>query len=181
MKRTSALVLCLPVAAILGIAAPAAAQPSTDTQVTFTVATANLNIEAPTSVNLGSAFPGQELRGPIGPVTVRDDRAAASATWVASVVASDFATGTGEPTEIIQSQLAEYWSGPATSSTGTGTFVPGQPTQEQAITLNQPRVAFSKTSGSGNNTVTWTPRLILSIPSDAVGGLYTGTVTHSVS
>ncbi|XTZ16515.1 hypothetical protein ACQSSU_03755 [Micromonospora echinospora] len=181
MKRTSALMLCLPAAAILGVAAPAAAQPSVDTQVTFTVATANLNIEAPASANLGSAFPGQQLRGSIGPVTVRDQRAAPTATWTAQVVASDFRTGTGEVTEIIQAQLVEYWSGPATATSGTGTFVPGQPTEAERVTLNQPRVAFSKTSGSGNNSATWNPRLIVSIPSDAVGGLYTGTVTHSVS
>ncbi|WP_036377074.1 hypothetical protein [Micromonospora sp. ATCC 39149] len=181
MKRTLAPVLCLPAAVILGVATPAAAQPSVDTQVTFTVATANLTIEAPSSVNLGSAFPGQRLRGPMGPVTVRDQRAAATATWTAMVVASDFRTGTGEPTEIIQAQLVEYWSGPATATTGTGTFVPGQPTEAQRVTLNQPRVAFSKTSGAGNNSATWNPTLEISIPSDAVGGLYTGTVTHSVS
>ncbi|MGX7676764.1 hypothetical protein [Plantactinospora sp. DSM 117369] len=180
MKKKLAPLLCL-AAAALTIATPAAAQPSGDTTVTFTVATANLNIEMSASVNLGSAFPGARLVGQLGTVTVRDQRAAANATWTASVVASSFTTGTGDPTEVIQPQLVEYWSGPTTATTGTGTFVPGQPTQAERVSLSAPRTAFSKTSGSGNNSASWNPTLEINIPSDAVGGLYNGTVTHSVS
>jgi hypothetical protein len=33
----------------------------------------------------------------------------------------------------------------------------------------------------GNNTTTWNPTLIVTIPSTAVAGTYTGTVTHSVA
>ncbi|MDG4789513.1 hypothetical protein O7626_26925 [Micromonospora sp. WMMD1102] len=172
----------LGVAAVtLAVASPAAAQPSADTIVTFTVATANLTIEVPASVNLGSAFPGGRLVGQMGVVTVRDQRAAATATWVAQVVASDFRTDDGEPSEIIPPQLVEYWSGPAVATTGTGVFVPGQPTRDERVTLSEPRVAFSKTSGSGNNTASWNPTLEITIPPGAVGGLYVGTVTHSVS
>lgn len=75
----------------------------------------------------------------------------------------------------------EYWSGPAISTTGTGTFVPGQPTPADAVTLNLPRTAFSKTSGSGNNSATWDPSLRITLPPAAVGGLYTGVITHSVA
>ncbi|AVT34381.1 hypothetical protein C6361_11630 [Plantactinospora sp. BC1] len=180
MKKMLAPTFCLAAATLL-IATPAAAQPSADTIVTFTVATANLTIEAPAAVNLGSAFPGQRLSGQLGTVTVRDQRAAANATWTASVVSSEFRTGDGDPGQIIQPQLVEYWSGPATSTTGTGTFVPGQPTEADRVSLSVPRTAFAKTSGSGNNSASWNPTLVINIPPDAVGGLYTGTVTHSVS
>lgn len=165
----------------VAVATPAAAQPSGNTIVTFTVSTSDLIIQVPPSVNLGAAFPGQELTGQLGNVRVVDQRAALNAVWTASVVSSAFTTGGGTPEETILPNLVEYWSGPAVATTGTGTFVPGQPTSADAVTLNVPRVAFSKTSGAGDNSATWNPTLEITIPPQAVGGLYTGTVTHSVA
>ena len=148
--------------------------------MTFTVSTAALNIIVPTNVSLGSAFEGNSLTSQTGNVSVSDLRAALAATWIASVATTAFTTGTGTGPETVQPGLVNYWSGGAVASSGTGTIVPGQPTAATAVSLNQPRTAFSKTSGSGDNTVTWNPTLVITIPSDAVGGLYQGTVTHSV-
>jgi hypothetical protein len=177
------LISCVIAAAVVGAAPlPAVAQgPSGDTTVTFTVATANLTIEVPSSRNLGSGFPGQTVSGQLGTVTVDDQRAAANATWTVQVVSTQFDTGTDDPTEVIVPNLVTYWSGPATATTGNGTFVPGQPTRADRVSLERPRIAFSKTSGSGNNSASWNPTLEITIPQDAVGGLYSGTVTHSVS
>ncbi|WP_198547496.1 hypothetical protein [Streptomyces jeddahensis] len=97
------------------------------------------------------------------------------------MVSTQFDTGTDAPAEIILPNLVNYWSGQATSTTGTGTFVPGQPTRADRRSLETARTAFSKTSGSGNNTASWNPTLEITIPNDAVGGLYSGTVTHSVA
>ncbi|GAB2756978.1 hypothetical protein GCM10027072_63950 [Streptomyces bullii] len=160
---------------------PAVAQPSGDTTVTFTVATSNLTIEVPASRNLGSGAPGATIGGQLGTVTVNDMRAAANATWRATVVASQFDTGGDQETEVILPNLVNYWSGPATATTGTGTFVPGQPARTNRVSLEQPRTAFSKTTGSGNNSASWNPTLEITIPPDAIGGLYSGTVTHSVA
>ncbi|MGV9216154.1 hypothetical protein ACTFTM_30250 [Micromonospora sp. RB23] len=168
-------------AAVLALAAPAAAAPSGDTVVTFTISTANLDISVPPSVNLGAAFAGSTIQGQLGNVTVTDSRAALSATWTATVSSTAFTTGGGTGSETILPNLVEYWSGPAISTTGTGTFVPGQLTSADAVTLNLPRVAFSKTSGSGNNSATWNPTLRITIPPSAVGGTYTGVITHSVA
>lgn len=180
--RRRVLLSCVIAVAVVGAAPlPAVAQPSGDTTVTFTVATANLTIEVPSSRDLGSGFPGQTVSGQLGTVTVIDQRAAANATWTASVVATQFDTGTDDPTESIPPNLVDYWSGPATATTGTGTFVPGQPTRADRGSLERPRTAFSKTSGSGNNSASWNPTLEITIPQDAVGGFYSGTVTHSVS
>jgi hypothetical protein len=148
--------------------------------VTFTVSTADLTIEVPAAKSLGSAFPGQTIEGQLGTVKVTDERAAADATWTASVVSTSFDTPEDQP-HTIDPQLVSYWSGQATATTGNGTFVPGQTTQADAQTLNQPRTAFSHTSGSGNNTASWNPSLIIRIPAESVGGLYQGTVTHSVA
>nr|MDT0662702.1 hypothetical protein [Micromonospora sp. DSM 115978] len=179
MKRLS--LLTIAVAAALMVATPALAQPSGDTTVTFTVGTSNLSIEVPSSANIGSAFPGGTAAGQLGPVRVTDLRAAATATWTATVVATSFTTDAATPDETIPTNAISYWSGPATATTGTGTFVPGQLTSGDAVTLNTPRTAFSKTSGAGNNTATWNPTLEVAVPQGAVGGLYSGTVTHSIA
>ncbi|WP_206307278.1 MULTISPECIES: hypothetical protein [Streptomyces] len=180
--RKRALFSSLVAVAVVGAAPlPAAAQPSGDTTVTFTVSTSNLTIEVPSSRSLGSGFPGNMISGQLGTVKVVDQRAAANAVWTATVVATQFDTGTDQETEVILPNLVDYWSGPATATTGNGTFVPGQPTRADRRSLEQPRVAFSKTSGSGNNSASWNPTLEITIPQDAVGGLYSGTVTHSVS
>ncbi|MER7269848.1 hypothetical protein ABT344_16295 [Micromonospora carbonacea] len=179
--RKPLLTLSAAAAAVLALAAPAAAAPSGDTIVTFTISTANLDIAVPPSVNLGAVFAGSTVNGQLGNVTVTDSRAALSATWTATVSSTAFTTGGGSPSETILPNLVEYWSGPAISTTGTGTFVPGQLTSADAVTLNFPRTAFSKTSGSGNNSATWNPTLRITIPADAVGGTYTGVITHSVA
>ncbi|WFE37161.1 hypothetical protein [Micromonospora sp. WMMD998] len=179
--RKPLLTLSAAAAAVLALAAPAAAAPSGDTIVTFTISTANLDISVPPSVNLGAVFAGSTVTGQLGNVTVTDSRSALSATWTATVSSTAFTTGGGTPSETVLPNLVEYWSGPAISTTGTGTFVPGQPTSADAVTLNLPRTAFSKTSGSGNNSATWNPSLRITIPADAVGGTYTGVITHSVA
>ncbi|MGI5213009.1 hypothetical protein ACQEUR_08505 [Plantactinospora sp. CA-290183] len=165
------------------MAAPVAAQPTTETVITFTVAQAELTIDAPDQVNLGAAFPGEEVEGQIGPIRVSDQRAAPVATWTVTVTATDFIRvgNTGLPEEDLPPGLVEYWSGPLLASTGTGTFLPGQLTEEQEVTLDQARVALRKTSGAGVNTATFNPTLEIDIPDTAVAGTYQGTVTHSVA
>jgi hypothetical protein len=181
LMKKPLLALTAAAAAVVAMAAPAAAAPTADTIVTFTVATADLNISVPASVNLGSVFAGGVITGELGTVTVTDSRAALNATWTVTVSATSFATGGGTPQETISPALVEYWSGAATNTTGTGVFVPGQPTQANAVSLSVPRTAFSKTSGSGNNTASWAPDIRIAVPETAVGGTYTGVITHSVA
>ncbi|MBQ1072382.1 hypothetical protein KBX06_04255 [Micromonospora sp. C31] len=179
--RKPLLALTVATAAVVALASPAAAAPTDETVVTFTVGAANLDITAPPAVNLGATFADGVIEGNIGPVQVVDQRAALTATWVATVTTTAFTTGAGAPEETIVPSLVEYWSGPATATTGTGTFVPGQLTAAERVTLNLPRTAFSKTSGSGNNSATWSPTLRVNVPATAVTGTYTATVTHSVA
>ncbi|MEV4710510.1 hypothetical protein [Micromonospora sp. NPDC049374] len=175
------LALTVAAAAVVALATPAAASPTDDTIVTFTVGTANLDVFAPPSVNLGSTFADTFIEGQIGPVQVVDQRAALTATWTTTVSITEFVTGGGGAAELIAPSQVEYWSGPATSTTGLGTFVPGQPTAADRVTLAVPRTAFSKTSGSGNNSATWDPGLRVNVPPTAVAGTYSATVTHSVA
>jgi hypothetical protein len=171
-------------AAVVGLAAePALAAPSDNTTVTFTVNSGALSISAPSSANLGSGVPGGTITGTLGQVTVTDQRAAANASWTATVTSTDFTTGTGGPGEIIPASQVNYWSGPAVSTAGNGTFTPGQPTSASAQPLSNttPLTAFTHSGGTGNNSAVWNPNLIVNVPGTAEGGLYTGTVTHSVA
>ncbi|MBB2743126.1 UNVERIFIED_ORG: hypothetical protein FHR35_002948 [Microbispora rosea subsp. rosea] len=155
------------------------------TTVTFTVnAPDGLTITVPESpVNIGSGAPGGQISGFLGPVTVSDQRAVLTATWVATVSAAvgGFTTGGGTAAETVPNTAVFYWSGPATATTGTGTFVPGQVDAAAAQSLDLSRTAFSKTSGSGDNSATWNPTIVVNVPAQAVAGTYTGTVNHSVA
>ncbi|WP_410822338.1 hypothetical protein [Micromonospora sp. 050-3] len=171
-------------AAMVGfLAAPAAAAPTDTTTVTFEVLVGTLDIDAPATADLGSGAPGGTITGQLGPVTVTDSRGAADASWVASVTATNFQTGGGTPAETVLATEIDYWSGPATATTGTGTFTPGQATAAAAAPLNNvtPLTAFTHTGGTGGNTATWNPTLIVNVPLDSIAGIYTGTVTHSVA
>ena len=138
-----------------------------------------LSVGVPATADLGSATPGANASGSLGPVTVRDERLLSDATWIATVVATGFAAG-ASPAQNISSINVSYWSGPATSTTGIGTFTSGQPTQADAQIINVGRTAFTHTNGIGNNTATWNPHVSVHIPAGAVVGIYTGKVTFSV-
>ncbi|WP_062430458.1 hypothetical protein [Herbidospora daliensis] len=171
-------VIGMAMALLVGSVAPAHAA---DTIVTFTITGGALTISAPASVNLGNTAAGATLQGTIGPVTVSDLRGTLLGTWTASVTSTDFTTGGGTANETIAKANAAYASGPATSTSGVGTFVPGQLTVLLAQPLSATVTAFTATALIGNNTVTWNPTLRVTIPNSAVVGTYTGTVTHSVA
>jgi hypothetical protein len=160
----------------LSPATAAQAAGSANTTVTFTVSAGSLDITAPATIDLGAVAAGATVTGLIGPVTVTDARADAVATWTATVGTTDFVNGAST----IPKADATYWSGPATASTPAAGFTPGQPTAGDAVALTAVVTAFSF-SGSGGNTATWNPTLSVAVPLTAVTGVYTGTVTHSVS
>ncbi|MEU0570723.1 hypothetical protein ABZ297_35755 [Nonomuraea sp. NPDC005983] len=133
------------------------------------------------SADIGNGTPGSQISGQLGSITVTDHRTALTAGWTATVWGTDFTTGGGSGAETVPNSAVSYWSGPATAKTGTGTFVPGQPTAADAETLNGYYTAFSKISGFGDNSATWNPTIVIDVPGQAVAGTYTGTVSHSVA
>ncbi|MFI9644053.1 hypothetical protein ACIG87_29055 [Micromonospora sp. NPDC051925] len=44
-----------------------------------------------------------------------------------------------------------------------------------------PLTAFTHVGGTGNNTATWNPTLVVNVPLDSQAGISPGTVTHSVA
>lgn len=139
-----------------------------------------LSISAPETADLGSASLGGVVSSNLGPVTVTDERLLSEPTWTATVVATDFVTS-GVPVHTISNTNASYWSGPATATSGIGTFTSGQPTAADAEIINVERTAFTLTDGIGNNSATWDPVVSVQIPLTAVAGAYTGTITFSVA
>jgi hypothetical protein len=168
-------------AALVAAALPASADAGNyaDTTVTFTVASGELSISAPASADLGSMTIGDSsLSAQLGLVTVTDLRGSTEG-WVSAVTATDFTTGGGAPNETVRHDEVEYWSGPALATTGFGVFMPGQPTALDAVPLDGLVTGFSAAGTSGANSATWNPTLIVNLPSAALAGVYTGTVTHS--
>jgi hypothetical protein len=172
--------LAVATVAVVITASPADAVDDTTT-TTFTVSAGALGIATPAAAALGAGAPGDPITAQLGSVVVTDARAELAPTWAATVASSAFTTGGETASETIGNALVEYWSGPAVSTTGSGTtFVPGQVAAGNKVTLAASRPAFALTAGVGNNSATWNPTLIVNVPATAVGGDYTGTVTHSV-
>lgn len=165
------------------VASPALAAPTDDTVTTFEVTAATLDITTPATADLGSGAPGTTITGQLGSVLVEDTRASADASWEATVVSTDFTTGTATASETVPATAVDYWSGPATATTGDGTFTPGQINSAAAETLDNttPVVVFTHTGGTGNNSASWNPTLEVNVPLANQAGVYTGTVTHSVA
>jgi hypothetical protein len=160
------------------LAAPAAAQTPTTFEVT---ALGGLAVSAPAGpVHLGQAGSGGTIAAQLGAVTVSDQRGALLGSWTASVAASDFTTGAATADETIGRASLSYWSGPATAISGTAVLIPGQLTELLAVDLGASRTAFAATGTVGNNSATWNPTIIVTVPGSAVVGTYTGTITHSV-
>jgi|SRR5215203_5526506 len=156
---------------------PAMAATTADTTVTFAVtATDGLNISAPTDATLSSAAPGNNATGPLGTVTVNDQRSQLNSTWTATAsLPTAFTTGGGTANETIGGGNVTYAPGTEINPVN-GPFTAGA-----TGTLASARTAFSRTSGSGDNSVSWNPTLTVAVPASNVSGTYTGTVRHSVA
>jgi hypothetical protein len=146
-----------------------------DTTVTFTVTATNLTMTAPTSANLGSGAPGGTISGPLGAVTVTDDRALLGATWTTTASATNWTTGTHTGAETIPATDVGYDPGTITT-TPTAGLATGT-----AITLSGAATPVVSLATDGNSVATWDPTLSVAVPVNAVGGLYTGVLTQSVA
>lgn len=163
----------LSTAALIGATAlPAAAG---DTTTTFTLSGSTLSIDVQSSANLGTSPSGvTSMSGQLGNVKVTDLRGG-TANWNLEGSSTKFTTGqlpNANPT----STSVTYSTGAITT---TGSIVIA-PSGDQALNAT-PRKIAGPTTVVGNNTATWNPTLTVGLPSDALAGDYTGTVTTSVS
>jgi hypothetical protein len=179
MRKRLALALSLASAgSMVLLAAPADAAQG----VTFTLTAGALTVSDPANTSLGSVATGTaSISNSLGATTVSDARGALLGSWTASVVSTDFTTGGATADETIGKALVSYYSGASTASSGTAVFLPGQATALLAQDMSVSRTAFSATGVVGNNSATWNPTVVVSIPSDSVAGVYSGTITHSIT
>lgn len=152
---------------------PSAGDPNTT--VTFTVTSGALSMTAPAASDLGSGVPGSTISSDLGQVTVTDARALLNAAWTATASATSFTTGTGTPNETITAAHVNYNPGQITT---TGTIAA---TGTEVTLSGAPQTVVAGTAGSGNNSASWDPGLVVSVPASNAGGIYTGTLTQSVS
>lgn len=180
--RAGRLVRFIPALALGGSAlvfAMPAASAASGTAATFSLTAGTLSISQPTTATIGSAAAGAlTLSGSLGPVTVTDTRGS-TLGWTASVVSTDFTTGTSPGTyQTVAASSIAYSSGPGTAATGNvGAFTPGTIASMSATSAGTAGLWV----GTGNNTVTWNPTLTFTLSPSQVAGTYSGTVTHSVA
>jgi choice-of-anchor A domain-containing protein/uncharacterized repeat protein (TIGR01451 family) len=153
---------------------PAAPRPGCT--ATVLIMSGPLSITAPAAAFLGSAVTGGTISGSLGKVQITDDRGL-GAGWTVTVSATDFTTGNGTLAETIPVSDASYSITGFTQTSGPATF-----TAVPAITLAAGMQAVvTATSVGGNDSAAWDPLIDVSVPSDAVAGSYTATITESVS
>jgi hypothetical protein len=185
MRTLRAVLTALVAASLLLVALPGVAGAATTgtTTTTFTLTGGSMSITVPgTTVNLGSvSVAASSITGQLGTVTVNDARGLLSGGWTSSVTSSKFTTGAGTAAETIAATNVDYWSGPSTATSGIGTLLGSQLTSGLAVVVNAAQTAFTGGSLVGNNSASWNPTLIVTIPASAVVGTYTGTVTHTVA
>lgn len=179
MRSRLALALSVASAAsMVAVAAPADAGQG----VTFTLTAGALTVSDPADKSLGTVATGTaSITNTLGSTSVTDNRGSLLGTWTSTVSSTDFVTGTATADETIAKSNVSYYSGLATASSGTAVLVPGQATSLLAQDLSTSRTAFSANAIVGNNSATWVPTVVVTIPSDSVAGTYTGTITHSVT
>ena len=173
MKIRYVVAMVVLAAGLVGVSAPRASAVSST--ITFTVNSGALSMSVPAAASLGSGGPGTTINGVLGPVTVTDARALLSASWTVTVSSTDFTTGGATPSETIPSTDVGYDPGAITTTgtiTATGTPLTLSATATPTVT---------GTAGVGDNTASWDPSVSVAVPASSVGGVYTGTVTHSVS
>jgi len=157
------------------LCAPAAAQSSAP----------GLAISAPSAVSLGSAPVGQRtLAADLGSVRVTTSAALlGSGAWTATVSTTGFRTGGGTPAERVPASAVAYRSGAATASSGLSLSACTAGQLVAAVDLSTPRTAFSCSGFSllSSTSVTWNPRITVTISDQNVVGGYSGTIVHSVA
>lgn len=177
-KRFALLLSVASAASMVALAAPADAAQG----VTFTLTAGALTVSDPAAKDLGSVATGTaSITSTLGNTSVSDNRGALLGTWTSTVSSTDFVTGGATEDETIAKSNVSYYSGLATASSGTAVRVPGQATVLNAQDMSVSRTAFSATGVVGNNSTTWVPTVVVAIPSDSVAGVYSGTITHSVT
>jgi len=132
-----------------------------------------LSISVPESIATRNLTAGDTVEIDMGSVVVTDTRGIATdASWDVSTVSEGVRDSSGNT--LGGGKFSYSFRG--LSHTGGITLVTHAPALMATLTE-----ILSATSGSGNNSATWTPVITVTVPFDQSGGTYSGSITHSVS
>jgi hypothetical protein len=142
-----------------------------------TVTGGALSITAPANAgslgSLANTVLGGTVNGSLGQVQVNDARlAAAGSGWVATVISTAFTPPAGAT---IGAASVGYTAGPITK-VGTATFTANDPGDLTGVVA-----AVTATGITGDNSATWNPTINIAVAGGTLAGVYSGTITHSVS
>jgi hypothetical protein len=138
---------------------------TTPASATFTPITSPLGIETVTVTTTN--------------VTVTDTRRS-TAGWITLAGATDLSAG-ALAGETITANAIAYEPGLFALVNLDGGGTAASPTVTNRSTMAIAGTVIISGTVAANHTVTWGPKLTVSIPSQQKGGTYTGTITHSVS
>jgi hypothetical protein len=175
-KKLLVLPLVIGVIGALTLGAPAQADTTGGTPITFEVTGGALAITVPAGpVSLGSvaaSASAQTVSAQLGTITVTDSRGG-TAGWTVTAGATDFA---GPQNVSVGTPGGSSYITPGASITGVSNVA--------ATSLNSlypPSAVQIATGVAGVNSATWNPTVSVTIPANAVTGTYSTIITHSVS
>lgn len=169
--------LLLPISTVLLL--PAATLPASadTTNASIELTGGALSITAPAEAgSLGSranTVEGGTVSGALGEVQVNDARSAvAGSGWVATGISTAF-TPTAGPA--IAASAVSYTAGTITK-VGTATYTANNPGNLTAVVP-----VVTATGITGDNSATWNPTISVAVPGGMAAGVYSATITQSVS
>lgn len=157
---------------------------SAGTPITFDLAAGTLSILQPsTTASFGTATAsatGTTVSGHLGTTTVTDTRGSL-AGWTVSISSTDFSDGASHSIAVTN---AKAYILPADGPTVTsGIAVPSTAyvSAGTGLTLANSGQTFVTATATGSNVVTYNPTITVTIPSTAIAGTYTATLTQTVA
>lgn len=155
---------------------PSAAPDSTAASATIEVEGGILSISLAGNVAADAPLkPGTTAKIAIPAFTVTDERAGIEG-WAVGVTMTDFTSDNAADLDAIIPVAEASYTASEPVSSGTATVAAPGGIFGAGGQVN----ALAATGVKGNNTATWTSLLSVDVPSDALAGTYTGTLTHSV-
>jgi hypothetical protein len=152
------------------------------TAVTFTLTAGVLAIDAPTSASLASVSTSStatQATGNLGTTTVTDNRAGVLAAYTVALTSGNFTTGGSTAQETIQGSTVTGYSGTVTHTNATLTKVPLGTTSTAPVAAPVPIMGLS--AYTGTDVASYNPGVIIPIPATNAAGLYSGTITQTVT
>jgi hypothetical protein len=183
MRNAKLITVALAGTAVAGMAAlsPSAGAATT---ATFTLTGGALTISEPTGTanNLGTLAStplGTTTSGSLGTTTISDARGSL-AGWTLSMAGTSFTTTTSGATAIPASNAVAYLTVPPTLVSGVAVVTNTHVAAVTGLALGA-AAPFMTAVTTGSNSVSYNPSVQVTIPTTALAGTYTGTVTQTVA